>query len=141
MHNLLRDGLVIVYQVDAVPFALAHLATAVESGNLYKLLPEIEGVRLREEFHAVHIVEAAGEDPCDFEVRLLVFPDRNPVGAVGEDVGCHKHRVSEKPGVYIVRIQTHFFLECGGSLKLADVRYHIQQDIKFADLRNVALHV
>ena len=41
-HHLLAERLLVVDKIDAVAFALAHLAGSVETGHLYCLASEIE---------------------------------------------------------------------------------------------------
>ena len=141
LHHLFADRLVRIGQVEAVAFALAHLARAVEPGNFHQLRAEVVGLALGKEIDPVEGVETAGQHAGDFEVLLLILAHRNFVGAVQQDVGGHQHRVAQQPCVDVFGLFADFILERSGALQLADVGVHAQQQRQLGHLRHVALDV
>ena len=142
-HNLLADDGGFVGEEDGAgfAFALAHLAAAVESGDLHEAGLGAYGLGEREDVGAVHGVEALCEGARHFEVLLLVFADGDACGLVDEDVGGHEGGVSEQAGVDVVGVLAHFVLEGGDALELAEVGVHVQEEVELDGLREVALEV
>ena len=139
--ELLDDGLVVVVDVDAVAFALAHLAAAVEAGDLDGFALCLVGMWLDEEIHLVVMVEAHGEVASHLEVLQLVLAYGNVVGLVLQDVGSHEHGVGEEAGIDVVGVLASLVLEGNGLLEFAQIGMHIEQGVEFAGFGNVTLHI
>ena len=159
-HHFLGDSLLIIVEIDAVALALAHLSAAVQTGHLDESSSEIKGTRLCEDLLTVHVVETAGHHPGVLQMLLLVLAHRHEVSTVNQDIGGHKHGIGQQTGtdidalIVVVIIgdvlqaqvaglclgQTHLVLESSGTLQLALIGYHVEQDIKLAHLGHVALH-
>ena len=141
LHHLFLDGLVVVGQIDAVAFALAHFAAAVESGHFQRFLGEIEILGFGEEFHPVDIVEPACASACHFHILLLVFSHRHFLCTVLQDVGSHQGGVGEQSGVHVVGLFACLFLEGGHTFQFAQIGVHVQKQVEFQRLFHVALHI
>ena len=139
--ELLDYRLVIVVDIYTVAFALAHLAAAVEAGDLDGFALGLVGMGLDEEIDLVIVVEANGKVASHFEVLQLVLAHGHIVRLVLQDVGCHEHGVGEQAGVDVVGVLACLVLEGDGLLQLAQIGMHIEQGVELAGLRHVALHI
>src|SRR5581483_11241400 len=94
-----------IAEENAVAVGLRHLA-AVGAGKLgggreqrLGLGEDVVAVRIGgggADFARVELVETAGDFAADFEVRDLVFADRDVLRLVDEDVGGHENGVAEE---------------------------------------------
>ena len=142
LHHLLADGLVAVGQVDAVPFRLTHLARTVEPRNLHEpLAAEDVGLAFGKIFHAVDLVETAGEAAGQFEVLLLILAHRHARGAVLQDVGGHQHRIAQQADIDVFGLLADLVLERGRAFELPDEGVHAEQQRQFGHFGHVALDI
>ena len=139
--ELLDNGLVVVVDVDAVAFALSHLAAAIEAGNLDGFALGLVRMWLYKEIDLVEMVETNGEVARHLEMLQLILAHRHEVCLVLKDVGSHEHGIGEQAGIDIVGILACLVLEGYGLLKFAQIGVHIEEGVEFAGLGNVALHI
>jgi len=63
------------------------------------------------------------------------------MGLMDDDVGGHKRRIGEEPGVDVVGLLADLLLERSAALKLTYVGVHVQEQVQLGGLRNVALDI
>jgi hypothetical protein len=112
-------------QRDRVPVALAHLAS-VESGQHAAAVRD-DRPRLPDDAGAVRARERAGELDGDLQVLGLVGADRDLVGAHGEDVGRHQHRVGVEAEPGILALLAGLLFELGHAVEPAERRQAAEQ--------------
>src|SRR5664280_215652 len=139
-HNLFTDILGSIGKEDAIAFALAHLAGAVEARYLEQLLPEVIRIGFGEIFYAIHSIETAGKAAGHLEVLLLVLAHWHLGSAVDNDIGSHKNGVSKKACVDVIGLSAYFLLERSGSLELSYISIHVKKKIKLEYFGDIALN-
>ena len=72
---------------------------------------------------------------------LLVLAYGDLIGAMHQNVRSHEYRIAEQAGIHVLRLLANLVLERGGTLQLAHIGVHAQQERQFGYLRHVALNI
>ena len=129
LHHFLGDGLLIVAQIDTVARALSHLAAAIETRHLERLITEVEILWLWEKLHTINIIEAAGTLAHHLHVLLLILAHWHLVCAMLQHIGSHQRGIGEQTGIHIIGLLASLFLERSNTLKLTKIHIHIEVQI------------
>src|SRR5437899_7819975 len=87
-------------------------------------------------------IESAHDLPSQFDVRHLVFADRDKVGVVDHDVGGLKERVpQEAVGIQVLVLELFDLLLVGRyALEPTERRHHREQQVQLSVLQHPGLH-
>ena len=140
-HDLLGHRLLVIAEVETVAFGLTHLTCSVQTRHFHRLVREMERSRLFEILDVIDAVETARKETSHLHVLLLILTHRHFVRLVHQNIRCHQTRVRQQTGIHIIRLFAHFLLKGGHALQLTQIGVHIQIQIQFQDLFDIALHV